>query len=180
MQQQHAYPVEAFFHYLSTDRAQPNRCFVCDSRKNAVDPKYYYSSTSKIFISFHSINKSASFIVRLNHGIENVVMDQPVRVNLRGREITTKWWQSANGVENVYIQLDLEALFTMTVIIMRFKSYPPAAMKISVSHDFGHSWKTLSYYAYNCALSFPGVPTSNTRDYNKPFCTSRYSGLGGL
>lgn len=68
-------------------------------------------------------------------------MDQPVRVNMRGREIITKWWQSANGVEDVYIQLDLEALFTMTVIIMRFKNYPPAAMKISLSHDFGHTWK---------------------------------------
>jgi hypothetical protein len=104
-------------------------------------------------------------------------MDQPVKVNLRGREIVTKWWQSANGVENVYIQLDLEALFTMTVLIMRFKNYPPAAMQIASSHDFGHSWKTLAYYAYNCARLFPGIPTSNTRDFNEPFCTSRYSGL---
>ena len=104
-------------------------------------------------------------------------MDRPPEVDSRGREIVSKWWQSENGKENVYIQFDLEAVFTMTVMIMRFKTYPPAAMIVEKSKDFGHTWKTLAYYAYNCGKSFPTVPQTNTRDFNRPFCTSKYSGL---
>ena len=104
-------------------------------------------------------------------------MDRPIETDSRGREIVTKWWQSKNGEEIVYIRLDLETIFTMSVMIMRFKTFPPAAMFLEKSDDFGRTWKTLAYYAHNCALSFPNVPRRNTRDFNKPFCTSKYSGL---
>ncbi len=139
---------ETFLHYLSIDRRLSSRCFLCDS-----------NSPSD------------------NHKIENVVMDRPVEVDSRGREIITKWWQSENGKENVYIRFDLEALFTMTVLILRFKAYPPAAMSLEKSDDYGRSWKPLAYYAYNCGKSFPHVPRRNTRDFQRPFCTSKYSGL---
>jgi len=134
--------------FLNADRNLPSRCFLCDSH-------------SRIY----------------NHRIENVVMDRPVEVDSRGREIVTKWWQSENGKQHVYIRFDLEALFTITVMIIRFKTYPPAAMSLEKSDDYGRSWKPIGYYAYNCAKSFPNVPRRNTGDFKRPFCTSKYSGL---
>lgn len=143
---------EILFNYLNYDRVMSNRCFRCDS----------------------TVGSRGS----MNHRIENVVMDRPVKTDSRGREIVNKWWQSENGKENVYIRFDLEAVFTMTVMIMRFKTYPPKAMILEKSDDFGRSWKTLAYYAFDCAVTFPTVPRRNTRDFHKPFCTSKYSSLG--
>ena len=108
-----------------------------------------------------------------NHRIENVIHNFRADVDT----FSTKWWQSQNGKDNVYIQFDLEAKFTLTHITMRFKSFPPAAMLIEKSTDFGLKWQTLAYYAANCGSSFPGISTLNKRDFDKPFCTSKYSGL---
>ncbi|KAK9497974.1 hypothetical protein O3M35_003866 [Rhynocoris fuscipes] len=103
----------------------------------------------------------------LSHRIENVIH--------RDRLGTTEhsWWQSENGKENVSITLDLEAEFHFTHLIMKFKTFRPAAMLVERSFDSGKTWKTYRYFAENCAASFPNVPIANNQ--TEGFCETTYS-----
>ncbi|KAJ8412324.1 hypothetical protein AAFF_G00145910 [Aldrovandia affinis] len=70
---------------------ESDKCFQCDSRR-PYDPSEFRNS----------------------HRIENVIY-------LSDRNKDTTWWQAANGVEEVSIQLNLEAQFHFTHLIMKFK-----------------------------------------------------------
>ena len=74
-----------------------------------------------------------------NHDIENVV----VTFGERSRDT---WWQSKNMVQKVTIQVDLEAEFHFTHLIMNFKSSKPYSLMIERSPDYGVTWKVVTAF----------------------------------
>ena len=135
-------------HLKQSDRGGVNKCFTCDSR----DPS--------------PRNLPAQY--RHSHRVEEIVATFPDNGG---------WWQAQNGAKNAHIQLDLGAEFHFTHLIMKFKTFRPAAMLIERSYDFGKTWKVYRYFAYDCPESFPGIPLGPVRNINDVICESRYSGV---
>lgn len=86
------------------------------------------------------------------------------------------WWQSAEGVEAETVQLDLEAEFYFTHLILVFRSPRPAAMTLERSRDFGKTWKMLQYYADNCSATYGFEEGKKGTGRDGATCTSKYSG----
>ncbi|TKS77036.1 Laminin subunit beta-1 [Collichthys lucidus] len=107
---------------------------------------------------------------RNSHRIENVIY-------LMDRNGDNTWWQSVNGEENVSIQLNLEAEFHFTHLILKFKTFRPAAMMIERSADFGRTWRPYRYFASNCTKTFPSIPANRLHHINDIICEERYSDI---
>lgn len=104
-----------------------------------------------------------------SHRIENIVS------SFRGRRRRIKWWQAETGKEKVSIELELEAEFHFTHLIMTFKTFRPKAMLIERSFDFGKTWAVYRYFAESCARSFPGIPMGPVSSLSDVICEDKYS-----
>uniref|UniRef100_A0A669CLA0 Laminin, beta 2-like n=1 Tax=Oreochromis niloticus TaxID=8128 RepID=A0A669CLA0_ORENI len=127
---------------------QPEKCFECNSQ-HPYDPNVHSNS----------------------HRIENVIY-------LTDSNGVNTWWQSVHGVyESVSIRLNLEAEFHFTHLIMKFKTFRPAALVIERSADFGRTWRPYRYYASNCTRTFPSIPANGLHHVNDIICEERYSDI---
>ncbi|RUS82229.1 hypothetical protein EGW08_010005, partial [Elysia chlorotica] len=99
-----------------------------------------------------------------SHRIENIVSNSPGR-----------WWQAETGKEEVSIQLDLEAEFHFTHMIMTFKTFRPKAMLIERSFDFGRTWKVYRYFAERCDKSYPQIRKRFIGNISDVICDENYS-----
>lgn len=106
--------------------------------------------------------------LNVSHRIENIIYK-----NAPGSDLLT-WWQSENGKEDVSIRLDLEAEFHFTHLIMKFRTFKPAAMLVERSSDYGNTWKVYRYFAEKCEVSFPTIPRTRQKSLTDVVCDSNY------
>lgn len=144
---------DKFFNFFVNNKSVASNCMTCDSREE-----------------FNFANNTAS------HRIENIVAEpRSSQLESHLRAVHHKWWQSENGVQQVYIQFDLESEFVLSHILIRFRTFPPASMFFEKSNDFGRTWKQIVYFASNCNESFPHISTVKPTNLYKPYCVGVYS-----
>ncbi|XP_022704300.1 laminin subunit beta-2-like isoform X2 [Varroa jacobsoni] len=139
---------------------QKTRQFYCDHGANSA---FRHEAPRACMHTCDSDPKSPNYF-----GIENIVKLQP---DLRKR------WQSEPGVMAVSIQLDFEAEFHFTHLIMIFHTFRPKAMVIEKSNDMGKTFRPIAYFAHNCAETYPHIPLAPKKKLLDVVCEEKYSQL---
>ena len=106
----------------------------------------------------------------------NVTQSHLVGNIVASSEGNRTWWQSENAVENVTLQVDFEAEFQLTYLIITFVTFRPAGMIISRSKDGGKTWRPYQYFAERCSTTFPTISTNSRTAFDQVICTEAYSG----
>lgn len=90
------------------------------------------------------------------------------------------WWQSENSVDEVSLQLNLEAEFYFSYFVLTFRSSRPAVAVVERSRNFGQTYEEYQFYSDDCAGDF-GLPDRSTRNsIDEVICTSEFSDLQPL
>ena len=84
------------------------------------------------------------------------------------------WWQSADGENDVTIELKFERGFDLLRIKVDFRSLRPASGFIETSTDIGTSYNPIQYYSDKCLEDFD-LPVDAAVDNNEVGCTSNYT-----
>lgn len=82
----------------------------------------------------------------------------------------TRWWQSRKEVDPVSLQLDLDNLFQLDNLVLKFKGPRPKAFVIERTLDNGQSWQPALYLATDCQKTFPGIPTTTPLTLDQTYC----------
>ena len=90
-------------------------------------------------------------------------------------------YSHANTCSNLIVcdfgQLDLEAQFHFTHLVMTFHTFRPAGMVIERSWDYGRIWNVYRYYAADCKQTFPDIPNRPQEDVDDVVCTEDFSSV---
>ena len=91
------------------------------------------------------------------------------------------WWQSETGIEDVALELQLEALFSFSEVVVTFRSPRPASLVVERSRDFGATYEPYRFYSNDCEGDF-GMPDRSgvVTSADEVICTSQYSGIEPL
>ncbi|XP_040059097.2 laminin subunit beta-3 [Gasterosteus aculeatus] len=81
-----------------------------------------------------------------------------------------RWWQSVKDVNPVTLQLDLDNLFQLDNLVLKFKGPRPSSFVIERTLDNGRSWQPALYLATDCEGTFPGVSTTPPLRLDDTYC----------
>ena len=90
------------------------------------------------------------------------------------------WWQAEAGAQNVTLELELGALFSLAELVVTFRSPRPAALAVERSRDFGATYEPYRFFSSDCEGDF-GIPErSGVQSSDEVICTPEFCSIEPL